>query len=103
MKILVFTEGTILMHLSAKNVSREKRVKQSQTAGIQRLVRNLVYRGSVNPTLVPKGSVYDLANYMREITKHAEYKNDEAGNLAETVREHFWTIINDYNIDPYDD
>lgn len=31
MKILVFTEGTIIMHPSAKGLSREERVKQSQT------------------------------------------------------------------------
>jgi len=31
MKILVFTEGTIIMHSSAKGLSREERVKQSQT------------------------------------------------------------------------
>lgn len=30
MKILVFTEGTIIMHPSAKGLSREERVKQSQ-------------------------------------------------------------------------
>lgn len=31
MKILVFTEGTILMHHSAKGLTREERVKQSKT------------------------------------------------------------------------
>lgn len=31
MKILVFTEGTTIMHPSAKGLSREERVKQSQT------------------------------------------------------------------------
>ena len=31
MKILVFTEGTVIMHPSAKGLSREERVKQSQT------------------------------------------------------------------------
>lgn len=31
MKILVFTEGTIIMHPGAKGLTREERVKQSQT------------------------------------------------------------------------
>lgn len=33
MKILIFTEGTIIMHLSGKNVSRKERVKQSEEHG----------------------------------------------------------------------
>ncbi len=31
MKLLIFTEGTALMHSSAKNVSREERVRQSSS------------------------------------------------------------------------
>lgn len=31
MKILIFTEGTILMHASAKGLTREQRVEQSKT------------------------------------------------------------------------
>lgn len=36
MKILVFTEGTILVYLAGKELSREERVRQSNLAGIQR-------------------------------------------------------------------
>jgi len=54
MKILVFTEGTVLMHTLAKGVNREKRVKQSQAAAIQRI---LPFRAS-------PGSVYDLESYV---------------------------------------
>ncbi|MBI5122479.1 hypothetical protein HZA75_01335 [Candidatus Roizmanbacteria bacterium] len=54
MTILIFTEGTVLMHALAKGVSREERVKQSQAAVIQRI---LPFRAS-------PGSVYDLENYI---------------------------------------
>jgi hypothetical protein len=64
MKILVFTEGTILMHLSGRNVNREERVKQSQAADIQREERNIAYDDNVLPPSVEKGSVYDLASYI---------------------------------------
>ncbi|MEK7110075.1 MAG: hypothetical protein AAB441_05560 [Patescibacteria group bacterium] len=54
MKILVFTEGTILMHALAKRVSREERVKQSKAAAIQRII----------PFKATRGSVYDFENYI---------------------------------------
>lgn len=54
MKILVFTEGTVLMHVLAKGVSREERVKQSKVAAIQRII----------PFKATTGSVYDLENYI---------------------------------------
>ncbi len=50
MKILVFTEGTILMHALAKDISREERVRQSQ---------NIIARLKVMP-----GSVRDFKNYI---------------------------------------
>lgn len=64
MKILVFTEGTVLMHLSAKDVDREERVKQSQAAGIQREERQTAHNANIEPPPVEKGSVYDLASYI---------------------------------------
>ena len=64
MKILVFTEGTILMHLSAKNVDRKERVKQSKAEGIQREERKIAYDTNTEPAAVKKGSVYDLASYI---------------------------------------
>ncbi len=64
MKILVFTEGTILMHLSGEDTSREERVKQSKSAGIQREERKIAYDTNVEPPAVEKGSVYDLVNYI---------------------------------------
>jgi len=64
MKILVFTEGTVLMHALAKNVSREERVKQSQKAGIQREERNIAFDSNTPPPKAPPGSVYDLESYI---------------------------------------
>ena len=64
MKILVFTEGTILMHLSAKDVDREERVRQSQAEGVQREERQTAYNANMEPPAVEKGSVYDLVSYI---------------------------------------
>ena len=50
MNILVFTEGTVLMHALAKGVSREERVRQSQ---------NIITRLRATP-----GSVRDLESYI---------------------------------------
>jgi hypothetical protein len=64
MKILIFTEGTILMHLSGRDVSREERVRQSQAAGVQREDRKIAYETNIPPPAVKKGSVYDLKSYL---------------------------------------
>jgi len=64
MKVLVFTEGTVLMHASAKGVSRQDRVKQSKAAGIQREERNLVFESNAVAPKATSGSVYDLENYI---------------------------------------
>ena len=64
MKILVFTEGTILMSLSAKNVSRKVRVEQSRVAGIQREERKIAYKTNFPLPAVKKGSVYDFKSHI---------------------------------------
>ncbi|OGD63760.1 hypothetical protein A2160_03745 [Candidatus Beckwithbacteria bacterium RBG_13_42_9] len=64
MKILIFTEGTILMHLSGQDVSREERVKQSQAEGIQREERTIAYETNSPLPLVKKGSTYDFESYI---------------------------------------
>lgn len=61
MKILVFTEGTVIMPESFKNLSREERVKQSQEAGIQREESNLLYNSEIEKPV--SGSVYDFSTY----------------------------------------
>ena len=53
MKILVFVEGTILMHFSGKNVSRLERVKQSQDEGIQREERNIAFNSNTEINVRP--------------------------------------------------
>lgn len=54
MMILVFTEGTVLMHSLAKEVDREERVRQSKFAVIQRIM----------PFNITRRSVYDFENYI---------------------------------------
>ncbi len=58
MKILIFTEGTIIMHDLAKDVNRKERVKQSQEARIQQFVKKIL------PFKTSLGSVYDLESYV---------------------------------------
>lgn len=64
MKLLIFTEGTIIMHGQAANVSREERVKQSQAVGIQREERQIVYDTDIEPTQAKPGTPYDLVSYV---------------------------------------
>lgn len=48
-------------------------------------------------------ALYEIANDMRDITKHAEYKTIEARELAENIKNTFWSTLSDYGIDPYDE
>lgn len=52
------------MHLNAKDVSREERVKQSNEAGIQGEDRRLAYESNSPLPPVSYGDVYDLENYI---------------------------------------
>jgi len=63
MKILVFTEGTVIMHKSAENVTREERVEQSRLVGIQREEALLAYNSGFDIPTTP-GSPFDSANYV---------------------------------------
>src|SRR3989338_2191177 len=63
MKILVFTEGTIIMHRNAKGVSREEAVRQSKHAGVQQEERSLSY-DTESQLSVEVGSPYDFSNYI---------------------------------------
>lgn len=63
MKIMVFTEGTVLMHNSAKNVGREERVEQGRLAGIQMEEKSLAYNSN-STTNTEIDSVYDYTNYL---------------------------------------
>ena len=74
MKIMIFTEGTILMHQSGKDVSREDRVGQSQKEGIQGEERRIAYESNSPLPAVEPGSVYDLKSYI------------PVGNAVEKIR-----------------
>ena len=63
MNILVFTEGTILVFLSGKNLPREEVVRLSQQAVVQRVVRNVGLLNALS-LVAPKGSVYDFTSYV---------------------------------------
>lgn len=63
MKIMVFTEGTALMHRSARNVCREERVEQGKLAGIQMEEKTLAYNSN-STTNAEINSVYDYDNYL---------------------------------------
>lgn len=79
MKILVFTEGTVLMHSAAKNISREERVKQGELAGMQNEENTLSYNTS--SLSAATNSVYDYANYLpidNAVTKLRGWKKQGA-------------------------
>lgn len=63
MKILVFTEGTIIMHGNAKGVSRDEAVRQSKLAGVQQEERSLSYNTESQLNIEP-GSPYDCTSYI---------------------------------------
>lgn len=80
MKILVFTEGTILLPKSALNLSREEIVELSRKQGVQREEAVLQY-DSKNDVPVEPNSVYDFANYIatdETIAKLKSWKDQRA-------------------------
>jgi hypothetical protein len=64
MRILVFTEGTVLVFRAGKSLGREERVKISQGAGIQREERKLSYLTKTPLPPVKPGSPYDFATHL---------------------------------------
>lgn len=77
----MFTEGTVLIFLCGKNLSREEVVRLSQQAGIQREERSLAFENDTPPPEVLKGSVYDFASYIpiqRAVEKLASWKKQGA-------------------------
>lgn len=63
MKILVFTEGTVLMYKSAKGLSRGEIVEKSRKEGIQREEASLKYESKYDVP-VESNSVHDYTNYI---------------------------------------
>jgi hypothetical protein len=62
MIILIFTEGTILMHKKGFGLSREERVKESSIAGMQREASSIKYRSNYKKS--EPGSIHDYSTYI---------------------------------------
>lgn len=80
MKILVFTEGTILTHKISEGLSREKIVEQSRKEGMQREEAALRYE-SKSDVPVESSSVHDYFNYIpvgQAVQKLTSWKNQGA-------------------------
>ena len=89
MKLLIFTEGTIIMHGLAKNVNREERVRQSKEAGIQREEINIAFETNTLPPKASPGTPYDLDNYIpigNATEKITKWKNQGAEIIYLTSR-----------------
>jgi len=106
MKVLIFTEGTILMHANARDIPRKERVKQSKLAGIQREERNLNYSANTILPVVKPGSVYDFNNYIpiaNSVAKLTRWKKQGAtiyyltSRRIKTEIETIKNILNKYN------
>lgn len=77
---MVFTEGTALMFQVGKDLSREERVKLSQTAGVQQEESNLSFESASQIKAEP-GSVYDFSSYLpagQTVAKLNAWKNQGA-------------------------
>lgn len=105
MKILVFTEGTVIMHGNAKGVSRDEAVRQSKLAGIQQEERSLSYETKSEYKVEP-GSPYDFTSYIpngEAVEKLKSWNKQGAEIYYLTSRrikdevEAIRTILNKYN------
>jgi len=106
MKIMVFTEGTALMFQSGKDLSREERVKLSQSAGVQQEESTLAFNSVSQSSKVEPGSVYDFAGYLpagHTVDKLNSWKKQGAQICYLTSRrikseiETIWAILEKYN------
>lgn len=62
-KILIFTEGTILIHSAGKGLAREKIVQQSKDFGIQMEEKSLSFKSTADYKVVP-GAIHDYTSYI---------------------------------------
>lgn len=77
MTILIFTEGTVLVHGSAKGKTREEIVQQSKKFGIQMEKKFLVFLGYANYRINPSG-INDYQSYIpvhNAVEKIKKWKN----------------------------
>jgi hypothetical protein len=63
MKVMVFTEGTVLLHKSGEGLPREEVVEQSKKEGIQREEASINYNSKYDVPVEPD-SVHDYGNYI---------------------------------------
>lgn len=106
-KILVFTEGTILMHGSALGLSREERVRQSKKWDIVKILRFLPFLSKI---LIVKNSVGDYASYLpigRAVEKLKNWQEQGAEVIYLTSRrtkgeiEAIQKVLQKYNFPDY--
>jgi len=64
MKILIFTEGTILVHASSKGLTRKQIIQQSLDFGIQQEERSISYDTTDLPSTIISGDINDYASYI---------------------------------------
>ena len=63
MTVLIFTEGTVLVHASSTGKTREEIVRQSQEFGIQAEENSLSYEDKANYGTDP-GNIHDYSSYL---------------------------------------
>ncbi len=63
MTILIFTEGTVLMHGSAKGRTREEIVQQNKEFGIQMEEKSLAFQDTASYRINP-GGIHDYQGYV---------------------------------------
>lgn len=87
-KILIFTEGTVLMHGSAVDKTREDIVKESHEFGIQMEDANLSLEDKINYG-IDKGGIHDYLTYVpvkNAVDKIRAWKNQGASIYYLTSR-----------------
>ena len=80
MTILIFTEGTVLMHGSAKGKTREEIVQQSKEFGIQMEEKSLAFQDTARYGTDP-GGIHDYQGYTpayNAVEKIKKWKNQGA-------------------------
>lgn len=88
MKILIFTEGTLIYHFSAKDVSREERIKQSEQAQMLNESKFVSY-DQERTNLIKEKSVHDYSSYLPigdAVSKIKKWKQQGAEILFLTSR-----------------
>lgn len=106
-KILVFTEGTVLMHDSANGLSREERVRQSKKWDIVKILRFLPFLSKI---LIVKNGIGDYTSYLpvgNAVEKLKQWKEQGAeisyltSRRAKNEIEAIQKVLQKYNFPDY--